>query len=113
VQPGWTAEPCVKYHPNWLSVSTRESGRDPNVPVGGISPGRSRTRNGGRSGLLIGTSSWQVSYHDWILITAKDAPSGSARTAKRPGGMSVGGTSVVAPTSVALETEASVSSTPK
>ena len=51
--------------------------------------------------------------HPCILMTAKAAPSGSARTAKRPGGMSVGGTRVVAPSSAALETEASVSSTPK
>ncbi len=50
---------------------------------------------------------------DCILITAKAAPSGSERTANRPGGMSVGGTRVVAPSSVALATAASVSSTPK
>lgn len=49
----------------------------------------------------------------FILITAKTAPSGSDRTAKRPGGISVGGTNVADPASVALETEASVSSTPK
>jgi hypothetical protein len=49
----------------------------------------------------------------FVLITAKAAPSGSESTAKRPGGMSIGGTSVVAPAPVALETVASVSFTAK
>ena len=49
----------------------------------------------------------------FILMTANAAPSGSESTAKRPGGMSMGGTSVVAPAAVAFETVASVSSTAK
>ena len=49
----------------------------------------------------------------FILITANAAPSGSESTAKRPGGMSIGGTSVVAPAPAAFDTVASESSTAK
>jgi hypothetical protein len=66
-----------------------------------------------RRGAITSAARSSTRRHDDILITARAAPSGSARTAKRPGGMSVGGTSVVAPSSAALVTEASVSSTPK
>jgi hypothetical protein len=51
--------------------------------------------------------------YELVLMTAKAAPAGSARTAKRPGGMSVGAMRVVAPSFSAAATVASVSETAK